>query len=136
MLNLNFTGALNGGEVFKLFSAGSYNGSFSYISLPPNPLPAPLAWNTNSLAVDGTIRVDGISVTNATRLSDGSFQLNGSVPAAGAGLTYRVLASANINAPLSGWVQVGSGTFAGGPFTFVDVNARNYPTRFYRVVTP
>jgi hypothetical protein len=33
-------------------------------------------------------------------------------------------------------VQVDSGTFMGGAFTFTDVNAANYPRRFYRVVTP
>jgi fibronectin-binding autotransporter adhesin len=135
-LQLNLTGTVKGGEVFKLFSASSYTGAFDNILLPPDPLPAPLAWNTSFLAVDGTVRVDGISLSNPTRLSNGNFQFTIGVPASGAGLPYRVLATTAAATPVSNWVQVGSGTFAGGPFIFTDLNATNYLARFYVVVTP
>jgi fibronectin-binding autotransporter adhesin len=50
-------GALLGGEVFKLFSATSFTGDFATYVLPP--LPPPLAWDTNSVPVDGTLKVTG-----------------------------------------------------------------------------
>jgi hypothetical protein len=48
---------------------------------------------------------------------------------------YRILATTNVASPLS-WIEVGSGTFAGGVFSFTDLGSTNYPRRFYRVVTP
>jgi autotransporter-associated beta strand protein len=51
----NLSGTLVGGEAFKLFSAASYNGVFAGIT-PASP-GANLAWNTNTLATDGTLRV-------------------------------------------------------------------------------
>jgi autotransporter-associated beta strand protein len=47
--------ALAAGDSFKLFNAGSYNGSFANVILPP--LPAGLGWNTNSLNTSGTLSV-------------------------------------------------------------------------------
>jgi autotransporter-associated beta strand protein len=55
-LEVVVVGTLTGGEVFKLFDAASYVGSFSYL-LPT--LPAPLAWDDSTLATDGTLRVTG-----------------------------------------------------------------------------
>jgi autotransporter-associated beta strand protein len=48
--------ALTGGEVFKLFNAGSYNGVVYSTSLPP--LPSGLNWALSRLTVDGTIAVN------------------------------------------------------------------------------
>ena len=50
------------------------------------------------------------------------------------GQSCRVLASTNVSLPMSSWTEVGSGTFAGGVFSFTDTNAAKYPKRFYRVV--
>jgi autotransporter-associated beta strand protein len=50
----NLTGTITGTNRFKLFSASNYTGTF--ISLTPSPGPN-LAWNTNTLAIDGTLRV-------------------------------------------------------------------------------
>ena len=47
--------ALADGNSFKLFNAASYNGAFASVILPP--LPAGLAWNTNSLNTNGTLSV-------------------------------------------------------------------------------
>ena len=46
--------ALAAGDSFKLFNAASYSGAFASAVLPP--LPAGLAWNTNSLNTNGTLR--------------------------------------------------------------------------------
>jgi autotransporter-associated beta strand protein len=50
----NLNGSPQAGDSFKLFSAGSFNNSFSSITLPT--LTGNLIW-TNKLAVDGTIAV-------------------------------------------------------------------------------
>lgn len=54
-LQVVVNGTLGGYEVFKLFAATNYAGDFIY-DLPT--LPSPLAWS-NSIAVDGTLRVTG-----------------------------------------------------------------------------
>ena len=70
MVNVNYDGRLivtnlsgppAAGDSFKLFSAGSYTGSFARIVLPP--LTGNLLW-TNKLGVDGTLAV--ISPVNTT----------------------------------------------------------------------
>ena len=47
--------ALTAGDAFKLFDATTYTGAFASTNLPV--LAAGLGWDTSSLAVDGTIRV-------------------------------------------------------------------------------
>jgi hypothetical protein len=62
----NLNGTLDATDAFKLFSASSYSGGFA--SLTP-AIPAPgLAWNTNSLATDGTLRLVQIVNTTPTNL--------------------------------------------------------------------
>ena len=51
-------------------------------------------------------------------------------------LTYRILANTDLSQPFSNWPVIGSGTFVGGVFQFVDSDFTNGPARFYRVVTP
>jgi hypothetical protein len=138
-LKVTLVGTLVGGEVFKLFGATTYNPTpFSSYDLPS--IPPPLAWDTSQLTVDGTLRVSGvvanknIGVTAAGRALDGNFQMSGTSVLTN--WNYRVLATNIVDAPLSTWPQVGSGTFAGGVFSFVDLSSTNYPHRFYRVVAP
>jgi autotransporter-associated beta strand protein len=51
----NLGPALMAGDTFTLFQAASYTGGFTNVVLPA--LTAPLLWNTNNLAVNGTIAV-------------------------------------------------------------------------------
>jgi hypothetical protein len=51
----NLAGTITPSNTFKLFSANSYDGVFSGLS-PVTPGMG-LAWNTNTLAADGTLRV-------------------------------------------------------------------------------
>jgi len=57
----NLSGTLAAGDSFKLFSSGSYNGSFTSITVPT--LNGNLIW-TNKLTIDGTLAV--ISPVNST----------------------------------------------------------------------
>ncbi len=51
----NVAGTLTASKAFKLFSANSYSGAFA--SLTPASPGQDLAWNTNTLATDGTLRL-------------------------------------------------------------------------------
>jgi len=51
----NLAGTITALNAFKLFSATSYRGAFAALN-PASPGPG-LAWNTNTLAADGTLRV-------------------------------------------------------------------------------
>ena len=53
----NQSGTLTTNDAFKLFAASSYSGAFA--SLSPATPGAGLAWNTNTLAADGTLRIAG-----------------------------------------------------------------------------
>lgn len=133
-LKITLTGALNGGEVFRLFSANSYSvNSFDAFDLPPPP--TGLSWDLSQLTVDGTLRVLGgnINVTQTGRAADGNFLMSGT--SASTNEPYRILATTNLTDPLS-WIEVGSGTFTDGVFSFTDINSTNYTQRFYRVVMP
>jgi autotransporter-associated beta strand protein len=55
----NLSGTITASSAFKLFSANSYHGAFAALT-PAIPGPG-LAWNTNTLATDGTLRVVSIS---------------------------------------------------------------------------
>ncbi len=62
-------------------------------------------------------------------LSNGVFTL----PMAGTpGLTYTLQATTDF----SSWVNVSSNTPSSSPFNLIDVNASNFPNRFYRAVVP
>jgi autotransporter-associated beta strand protein len=51
----NQSGTITPASAFRLFSAGNYHGAFAALA-PASPGPG-LAWNTNTLVVDGTLRV-------------------------------------------------------------------------------
>jgi len=56
MLSLtNFAGTFATNDAFKLFAAANYGGAFSGLT-PAIPAPG-FAWNTNTLANDGTLRI-------------------------------------------------------------------------------
>jgi autotransporter-associated beta strand protein len=55
LLLTNLSGAYSSNNTFKIFSAAAYAGAFTNIT-PLIPAPG-LAWNTNTLAADGTLRL-------------------------------------------------------------------------------
>jgi autotransporter-associated beta strand protein len=57
----NLAGTITASMAFKLFSANSYSGAFAALT-PASPGPS-LAWNTNTLATDGTLRISSVVST-------------------------------------------------------------------------
>jgi autotransporter-associated beta strand protein len=67
----NQAGSFATGNAFKLFDAANYAGVFASIS--PN-VPGPgLDWNTNTLALDGTLRVIDVVVSATTNVVESRF---------------------------------------------------------------
>jgi hypothetical protein len=56
-LNVSLTGTVTGGEVFQLFTAGVFTGSFGAVNLPA--LPGDLTWDDSNLSVNGTLAIVG-----------------------------------------------------------------------------
>jgi fibronectin-binding autotransporter adhesin len=118
-LSLNIGDPLNAADTFKLFAAANYSGAFSNI-VPATPGPA-LAWNTNTLAMDGTLRIipTASPVIAGVIFSGSSIIINGSngLP----GTNYYVLASTNLSLPLSNWERVATNAFdQNGNFQFTN----------------
>jgi autotransporter-associated beta strand protein len=135
MLRVVLSGPLSGNCVFKLFDATNYVGVFASFDLPDI---TPLTWDTSFLAVDGTLRAVGAPVVSSsfTHIVAGP---GGGISLSGTGTLvapFGILASTNVAAPLSGWVNVGGGTFTNGSFIFTDTAATNFPRRFYQLTTP
>jgi hypothetical protein len=84
-------------------------------------------------AVEGTFNPD-FPLVNVAQLGSGNVQFaftNLSGP------TYRVLASTNVAAPLNMWSNLGAPIESPpGTFQFTDLQATNYPQRFYRMSMP
>jgi autotransporter-associated beta strand protein len=66
----NLGGAITASNAFKLFNANSYRGAFAAIT-PASPGQG-LAWNTNTLVTDGTLRVVSTSPVTITNTTSGS----------------------------------------------------------------
>lgn len=128
----NLAGNLAAGQSFRLFGAGSFSGSFSTLVLPP--LGRGLAWNTNSLT-NGVISVVATVAPqfgSVDRQADGNFVFHG----LGAAFSpYGLDASSNLCPPIV-WLLVTSDVAdATGAFQLPDLQATNFPRRFYRIVS-
>ena len=126
--------ALAAGDNFKLFSAGTFAGSFTPLSLPP--LGPGLGW-TNKLVVDGSIEVvaapqpkfASITVSGTNVIFTGT----GGPPNA----PYAVLTVTNVALPLSNWVSIVTNQFgSGGEFSFTNPIAPGELQRYFRIRTP
>jgi len=75
----NLAGTLTTNHTFKLFTAAGYSGAFANVTPPPG---AGLAWNTDTLLVDGTLRiaVTALNPTNITAVVIGGNTLQLSWP--------------------------------------------------------
>jgi len=126
----NADAPLQGGDTFKLFSAGSFAGSFSGVTLPA--VASGLYWNTNTFPVDGTLRV----VTETPPVIGNLGLVGGKLVLAGSGGitngTYYLLASTNLAAPLNQWTRVLTNQFdAGGNFNSTNALNTNSSQTFY-----
>lgn len=138
--SLNTPLAVN--DSFQLFSAsGGFTGAFSAI-IPSAP-GSGMSWDTNSLAVDGTLKVVVGPITgpstnaNITSVSLSGTNLlvhgtNNNVP--NTSFRYVVLTSTNIATPLSNWTPVITNTFNGnGTFDYTNPIVPGTPRQFIDV---
>ena len=129
---------LDGGDSFKLFYAAGYGGAFTNI-LPATPGPG-LAWNTNTLATDGTLRIDSVAPPQppsfaTVTFSGGDLVFSGSngVP----GTSYHVLESTNLALPLPDWTRLLTNVFdENGGFSFTNAIDPGEPRQFFRLQLP
>jgi T5SS/PEP-CTERM-associated repeat protein len=126
--------ALVAGDRFPLFSASSFAGSFTSITLPP--LNNGLGW-TNKFLVDGSIQVLGFPVPQFSSLSLSGANLVISGTNGPTNGTYRVLASTNVVLPVTNWTALLTNQFDGnGNFVFTNAINPGVPIRFYRLLVP
>jgi len=106
----NLAGSYLPTDSFKLFDAVSYAGSFSSIS-PAIPAPG-LAWNTNTLAVNGTLSIVSTVNINPTNLvsSVSGGNLNLSWPADHTGWRLQVETNTLSTGLGTNWVDVPNST--------------------------
>jgi autotransporter-associated beta strand protein len=101
-----------------------------------NPIAGAFTFATsgNSLVVNYAVTPLPLTFSSVERRTDGNFHLalSGTI-----GTGFTVHASTNVAlTPLSAWPVIGSGTFGAGSTPFDDMNATNYPKRFYLITTP
>jgi autotransporter-associated beta strand protein len=122
---------LAAGASFKLFLAPQHNyfGAFASI-LPARPGPG-LAWNTNQLAVNGTLGVEALPQPGLSSFSLSGSNLvfnatNGVAPA-----TYQLLSSTNLLLPLDQWTPLLTTTPAASGNLALTVTNPMTPQAFY-----
>jgi fibronectin-binding autotransporter adhesin len=129
------SGTLAGGDTFKLFSAGSYSGSFSSIA-PAIPGPG-LTWDTSQLTVNGTLGVTGAALPTFgfITLSQGQLVFSGGNGVANQ--NFYVLATTNLALPSSNWIAISTNSFnASGNFNFTNNLGTNTAQEFYKLQIP
>ena len=121
--------ALQVGDTFDLFDAPAFSGAFASLSLPA--LPTGWSWETNRLAVDGTVAVAGPQGPGLHPSFSGPVLQNGTnLLLSGSGglsnFTYYVLSSTNATLPLTNWTMLATNLFdANGNSSFAwPVNLR------------
>jgi len=128
----NLGPALAIGDRFPLFSANSYTGAFSIVSLPS--LPAGLNW-ANKLLIDGSIEVVPTPQFSSATLSGTNVIFTGTGGTSNG--TYVILTSTNLTLPLSNWVSLGTNLFdASGNFSITQAIASGEFQRYFRIRTP
>jgi autotransporter-associated beta strand protein len=135
MLSLtNVSGALTNTSAFKLFYATSYGGGFA--ALTPALPAAGLRWNTNTLAVDGTLRITNAPVpriTSATLFGTNIIMVatNGTP-----GFAVYLQASTNLALPTA-WSRVATNNFdASGGVSWTNFVNATTKSSFFRMEAP
>lgn len=135
--NVDMTDAFAIGDMFTLFNAAAYHGSFSAFNLPA--LPSGMGWDTSQLGVNGSIQVVSAPATPPIFTSV-ALQSGGNLVMSGSGGTafgsYRVYANTNL-ASSSGWIPIATNQFdAGGNFMFTNIINPANPAQFYTISNP
>lgn len=124
--------SLVAGDSFQLFSAGSYSGAFTSISLPP--LTDSLVWNTNQLYLTGAISVVGNTPAQPTiqPVYWDNFGTNLVFRAATeVGFNYVLQTTTNL-VPAPEWTSVLTNAGTGGVLTNLIPASKTTPIKFYR----
>jgi fibronectin-binding autotransporter adhesin len=134
----NIGGTLQGGDTFTLFSAASYVGTFSSVTLPT--LSGSQSWDTSQLYSNGKISVVGSAAPpsfSSIHTSGNNIVLNASGGTPNGPVT--VLSSTNLLIPLNQWSTVTTGSFDNsGNFTYTVTGAltSGLPQQFYILAIP
>jgi len=133
-----FGDPLEAGDTFDLFGFTGNPGNFASITLPP--LASGLMWNTDNLAVDGTISVVA-SAPSAPQISNPQLTTPTSLVMTVSGGTangqFRVLTHTNVDAPVINWEVTSTNTYDGsGNRTVTNLVNPAEPKRFFRTVAP
>jgi hypothetical protein len=130
----NLSGALTATDSFKLFNGLTFGASGSLLTISPAIPALNLAWNTNTLTTDGTLRI----VSAPTPPPGFS-----SIAAAGNNLIlsgtngpaiypFTILTSTNVTQPLAQWMPVSTNSFdVNGSFIFTNPVSVGTPQTFY-----
>ncbi|HTV41856.1 MAG TPA: autotransporter-associated beta strand repeat-containing protein [Candidatus Sulfotelmatobacter sp.] len=129
----NLAGSLALNQSFKLFSAAGYQGAFSSI-VPATP-GSGLAWNTNNLAVNGTLSIGAGAVVSAPVITQFSISGTTITMMGNSGVAngqFVLLSSTNLTLPLSQWTPVLTNEFDGsGNFNFTTNLNANAAQQFF-----
>jgi fibronectin-binding autotransporter adhesin len=132
----NLGPTLSVGDSFKLFNQPVLNGTALSIT------GGGATW-INNLAADGSVQVASVGGGTPPGFAPGGIATlptgNISLTATGAlNMTYKLWATTNVAlTPVSTtWTLISSGTVSTSPFVLTDLNATNYPQRFYLFSTP
>jgi autotransporter-associated beta strand protein len=133
-LNVTNSGAatLANGDIFQLFSAGAYSGSFTALVLPL--LNGNLVWNTSNLQTSGTLSVMALSqpTIGNINITGGNMVVGGT--GGPNGWTYYLLASTNLNLPAAQWTRIATNQFNGdGTFSVTNLVDITAPQTFYQI---
>jgi autotransporter-associated beta strand protein len=133
---VNLSGAYAAGNSFKLFDSLSYGGAFARIN--PTTPGAGLAWDTTSLAVNGTLKVVSVASPphfNSPVLSGSTLTLSGGGGAPNA--NYILLASTNVALTVPSWDRVTTNQFdSSGNFSISMPVTPELPQRFFLIQLP
>jgi len=122
------------GNSFQLFSATSYSGAFSTITLPP--LSGGLVWS-NQLLANGTITVASQAAPGIGGVTQTGTNLVFNVTNGTASGTWSLLTATNVVVPVTSWTTNSTGAFDGlGHATITNGVNAGEPKRFYRIMTP
>ena len=128
----NLSATLTTNDSFKLFNASTYTGVFTNIT-PASP-GVGLAWNTNTLASNGTLSISAVALSQPEISSILNF--GASVVVSGSNgvpnTAYRVLSSTNLALPTSSWTIKATNMFdINGGFIFTNPVDPAVPMSFY-----
>ena len=130
----NLAGTLATGDAFKLFYADGYAGAFA--SMDPSIPGAGLRWNTNTLAIDGTLRVTNAPLTRIDQITMQNGSLVLSITNGTPGLAAYVQSATNLLGPAN-WTRVSTNVFdSRGNLLWTNLINSSVPAIFFRIESP